>query len=95
MGMRFLPTNAQDGSMSVIASRSPLLPASGTFNKRLCTEIGRRILDTIRDWRIHARQRSELMILNGVELRELSLTEADVNRETCMRFWERIDIGGR
>jgi hypothetical protein len=35
------------------------------------------------------------MMLNSVELQELSVTEADVNRETGRPFWESIDINGR
>ena len=34
-------------------------------------------------------------MLNEVELRELSLTEADVNRETSKPFWESIGLTGR
>ncbi len=41
------------------------------------------------------RQRRELLMLNDVELRELSLTEADVNREMRKPFRESIDINGR
>jgi len=41
------------------------------------------------------RQRRELLMLNDVELRELSLIEADVNRETGKPFWKRIHLTGR
>ena len=41
------------------------------------------------------RQRSELLLLNAVELRELSLTEADVNQEARRLFWEDIWLSGR
>ena len=95
MGMRLLPANTQDGTMSAIASHSPSFAASGTVDKRLFAGMGRRVLNAIHGWRIRVRQRSELMMLNGVELRELSLTEADVNRETRKPFWESIDINGR
>ena len=40
-------------------------------------------------------QRSELSMLNAVELLELSLTEAAVNRETSKPFWESIALTGR
>jgi uncharacterized protein YjiS (DUF1127 family) len=95
MGMGLLPANAQDGPMSAIASHSRPFAASGTVDKRFFAGIGRRELDAIHGWRIRMRQRSELMMLNGVELRELSLTEADVNREMRKPFWESIDINGR
>lgn len=39
------------------------------------------------------RQRRELLMLNDVELCELSLTAADVNRETSKPFWESIFFG--
>ena len=81
--------------MSEIASYSPPFAASGTADKRLFAGVGRRLLDTLHAWRIRTRQRNELMMLNGVELRELSVTEADVNRETGKPFWESIDINGR
>jgi len=41
------------------------------------------------------RQRSELLLLNAVELRELSLTEADVDHEASKLFWEDIRLSGR
>ena len=41
------------------------------------------------------RQRRELLMLNGVELRDPSLTEADVDRETRKPFWEGIQLTGR
>jgi uncharacterized protein YjiS (DUF1127 family) len=81
--------------MSAIASHSPPFAASETVDKRLFAGIGRRVRDEIRAWRIRTRQRSELMMLTGVELRDLSITEADVNREIRKPFWESIDINGR
>ena len=95
MGMRLLPANTQDGSMSEFASYSPPFAASGTADMRHFAGIGRRLLDTLHAWRIRTLQRSELMMLNRVELRELSVTEADVNRETGRPFWESIDLNGR
>jgi uncharacterized protein YjiS (DUF1127 family) len=41
------------------------------------------------------RQRRELLMLNDVELRELSFTAADVNREISKPFWESISLTGR
>jgi len=41
------------------------------------------------------RQRRELLMLNDIELRELSLSEADVNREARKPFWEAIRLTGR
>jgi uncharacterized protein YjiS (DUF1127 family) len=81
--------------MSAIASHSPPFAENRTVDKRLFAGIGRGVLDAIHGWRIRMRQRSELMMLNGVELRELSLTEADVNREMGKPLWESIDISGR
>lgn len=94
-GIRLLHANAQDSPMSEMASYSPPFAASETADKRLFAGIGRRLLDTLHAWRIRTRQRSELMMLNSVELQELSVTEADVNRETGRPFWESIDINGR
>jgi uncharacterized protein YjiS (DUF1127 family) len=41
------------------------------------------------------RQRRELLMLNDVELRELSLTAADVNSEVSKPFWESISLTSR
>jgi uncharacterized protein YjiS (DUF1127 family) len=41
------------------------------------------------------RQRRELLMLNDIELRELSLSEADVKREARKPFWEAIRLTGR
>lgn len=57
--------------------------------------MGLRSLITIRAWRARMRQRRELLMLNGVELRDPSLTEADVDRETRKPFWEGIQLTGR
>jgi uncharacterized protein YjiS (DUF1127 family) len=81
--------------MSAIASHSPSLPASGTFGMRLFGRIGQRTLTAIRAWRARMRQRRELLMLNDVELRELSFTEADVDREARKPFWEGIQLTGR
>ncbi len=41
------------------------------------------------------RQRRELLMLNDIELHDLSLTEADVNREARKPFWETIGLTNR
>ena len=81
--------------MSTIASLLPWLSAGGTLDMRLFAEMRRRTSASIRTWRNNMRQRRELLMLNDVELRELSLTEADVNREMRKPFRESIDINGR
>jgi len=81
--------------MSAIASHSPSLPAGGTLGMRLVGRIGQRTLAAIHAWRARMRQRRELLMLNDVELRELSLTEADVDREARKPFWEGIQLTGR
>jgi uncharacterized protein YjiS (DUF1127 family) len=78
--------------MSAIANHSPSLPVSGTFSIRLVSHC---TLIAIRGWRGRVRQRRELLMLNNVELRELSLTEADVDREARKPFWEGIQLIGR
>jgi uncharacterized protein YjiS (DUF1127 family) len=80
--------------MSTIASILPSLSAGGTFGVRLFAGICRRATATIRDWRTNMRQRRELLMLNNVELRELSLIEADVNREISKPFWKSIQLAG-
>ena len=54
-----------------------------------------RTLAMIRAWRSRMRQRSELLLLNAVELRELSFTEADVDQEARRLFWEDIRLSSR
>jgi uncharacterized protein YjiS (DUF1127 family) len=81
--------------MSAIASHSSSLPASGTLGVRLVARIGQSAFAAIRAWRASMRQRRELLMLNDVELRELSLTEADVNREVSKPFWANISLTGR
>jgi uncharacterized protein YjiS (DUF1127 family) len=81
--------------MSTIASHSPSLPATGRFDMRLFARTGLRAFAAIRAWRTSMRQRRELLMLNDVELRELSLTAADVNRESSKLFWESIHLSAR
>lgn len=81
--------------MSAIASHSPSLPASGTLGMRLFGRIGQRTLTAICAWRARMRQRRELLMLNDVELRELLITEADVDREARKPFWEGVQLTGR
>jgi uncharacterized protein YjiS (DUF1127 family) len=80
--------------MSVVVSHSPWFTARGTLAVRLFSRIGQRAVNAVRTWRARVRQRSELLMLNDVELRELSLIEADVNRETNKPFWESISLKG-
>jgi uncharacterized protein YjiS (DUF1127 family) len=81
--------------MSAIVDHSPSLPASGTLGMRFVGRMGLGTLKAIRAWRARMRQRRELLMLNGVELDDLSLTEADVNREARKPFWEAIKLTGR
>jgi len=41
------------------------------------------------------RQRRELLMLNDVELRELSLAAADVDREIGKPIWKIVRLTGR
>jgi uncharacterized protein YjiS (DUF1127 family) len=78
--------------MSAIADHSPL-PARR--RDLLCASFGgivQNTLATIRVWRRRMRQRRELLMLNDIELRDLSLCEADVNREARNPFWETIRL---
>ena len=79
---------------SVIASHSPPFAASGSVGMRVFAKITQATFSVIRAWRARTRQRSELLMLNAVELREFSLTEADVNREMGKPFWESIRLNG-
>jgi uncharacterized protein YjiS (DUF1127 family) len=81
--------------MSTFAGYSPSLPASGMLGVRLFAGISQRAFATIRAWRNRVRQRRELLMLNDVELLDLSLTAADVNRETSRPFWQSIGLTGR
>jgi uncharacterized protein YjiS (DUF1127 family) len=81
--------------MFAIASHSPSLPTHSPLGMRVVAKIGRHVSAKISDWRVSMRQRSELSMLNAVELGELSLTEADVNREASKPFWESASLTGR
>jgi len=81
--------------MSAIVRRSPPFAANGTLGMRAFAKISQATSSIIVTWRSRARQRSELLMLNAVELRELSLTEADVNREAVKPFWESIRLKGQ
>jgi uncharacterized protein YjiS (DUF1127 family) len=81
--------------MSEIASHSTSPLTSGTLSGQLFVRICQSGWDAVRAWRMRMRQRRELLMLNDVELRELSLTEADVIRETSKLFWESIRITDR
>ena len=81
--------------MSTITIRLHTLSAGGTFIMRLLAETCRRISAGFGVWRNNMRQRREMLMLNAVELRELSLIEADINREAGKPFWQRVHLTGR
>ena len=81
--------------MSAIVSHSPRLAASRTLGMPWVARSFQRACNAIRSWRARMRQRNELLMLNVVELHDLSLTEADVNREASKPFWASTDISGR
>jgi uncharacterized protein YjiS (DUF1127 family) len=94
-GTGLRPANEQDDLMSATADHSPSLPASGTLGMRIAGRVGLRTLTAIRAWRARMRLRRELLMLNDVELRELSLTKADVDREAHRPFWEGVQLTNR
>jgi uncharacterized protein YjiS (DUF1127 family) len=57
--------------------------------------IGQRAFAALRAWQLNMRQRRELLLLNDVELRDISLSAADVNREAGKPIWETIRFAGR
>ena len=77
--------------MSAVTSYSPSFAAG----ERPIGRMTQRTLAMIRAWRSRMRQRSELLLLNAVELRELSLTEADIDQEARRLFWEDIRLSSR
>ena len=81
--------------MSAIVSHSPCFVANRTLGMGWVARNSRHAFNVIRSWRARMRQRNELLMLNAVELRDLSLTEADVNREASKPFWASNDISGR
>ena len=81
--------------MSAITCHPLSSPASRTFGMRSFVGLGRRAFTVIRAWRNCMHQRRELLMLNDVELSDLSLTEADANREASKPFWESISLTGR
>lgn len=78
--------------MSVIATRLPPIVASSALGMRVLAKILQHTVTVIQAWRTRIRQRSELLMLDAVELRELSLTEAGINREASKPFWENIRL---
>ena len=62
---------------------------------RLVGGIAQSTLAAIRVWRARMRQRRELLMLSDVELHDLPVTEADVNREARKSFWETIQLTDR
>ena len=81
--------------MSTFTSSSPSLLATGIFDVRPFAGISQRTFAALCAWRANMRQRRELVMLNDVELRELSLTAADVSRESGRSFWESVHVTSR
>jgi uncharacterized protein YjiS (DUF1127 family) len=81
--------------MSAIADHSPSIPTGCSFCTSLVYGMGQSTLSAMREWRVRTRQRRELLMLNDIELNELSLTDADVNREARKPFWEGVEITSR
>jgi uncharacterized protein YjiS (DUF1127 family) len=81
--------------MSAIADHSPSLAVRRAIRVRSVGRIVQSTLAAMRGWQHRMRQRRELLMLNEIELRELSLSEADVNREARKPFWETIRLTGR
>jgi uncharacterized protein YjiS (DUF1127 family) len=81
--------------MSTIADHSPSLPVSRRIRFRAFGQMVQSTQAALRAWQRSMRQRHELLMLNDVELRDLSLSEADVNREARKPFWETIGLTDR
>jgi uncharacterized protein YjiS (DUF1127 family) len=81
--------------MSVIASHSPPFAPGRMLGMRLFSRMSQRTFTMMRTWRANMRQRSELLMLDAVELRDIRLTEADVNREASKHFWKSIRFNDR
>jgi len=81
--------------MSTVADRLLPLPAGGAFGIKVFDQLGRSAFAAVSVWQTNMRQRRELLMLNSVELRELSLAVADVNREANRPFWTRLGLTGR
>jgi len=81
--------------MSTICSYLPSLPAGRMLGMRRSVEISQRAFAAMRAWRSSMRQRRELLMLNDVELRELSLAAADVDREIGKPIWKIVRLTGR
>jgi uncharacterized protein YjiS (DUF1127 family) len=81
--------------MSAIVDHSPSLPVSRAILVRSVGRIVQSTLAAMGVWQRRMRQRCELLMLNNIELHELSLSEADVNREARKPFWETIRLTGR
>lgn len=78
--------------MSEIASYSPTFAPGGMLSMRLFARISHRTFMMIRTWRTNRRQRSELLMLDAVELRDIRLAETDVNSEASRHFWKSIRL---
>lgn len=47
-----------------------------------------RIAGLARDWRMRLRKRTELLMLNDVELQDMRLSRADADAEASKPFWK-------
>lgn len=81
--------------MSAIANPPLSLPARRSSFMQRVGEVAQSTTAAIHGWRARMRQRRELLMLNDIELHDLSLTEADVNREARKPFWETIGLTNR
>ena len=83
--------------MSAIAVRSaPSFPAGGALQNLACWPgAPTHTQSRSAPGGLAVRQRRELLMLDGVELRDLSVTQADVDREARKPFWEGIQLTGR
>jgi uncharacterized protein YjiS (DUF1127 family) len=81
--------------MSATVDHSPSLPASRAIHVRSVGRAAESTITAIRAWQRRLRQRRELLMLSDIELRDLSLSEADVNREAQKPFWEAIRLTDR
>lgn len=47
-----------------------------------------RITGLARDWRMRLRKRTELLMLNDIELQDMRLSRADADAEASKPFWK-------
>jgi len=76
--------------MSAVVDHPPL-PAAGRRAWPFASII-QRTFAMICTWRARIRQRNELLMLDAVELRDLSLNKADINLEARKPFWTSVQL---